>query len=332
MPFNVSPSSYRGGDYLFQGITNAANSITGAIQHFGDTADQAAKADALMQYLSQQSDPVTGKPMIDPKSLQAYQNHSQRQRAYLAGGITAGMSLAQALQHYSQASALNQAKLNAIQQPFMRVDGQLFRQPGGPVPVSATSPVEAGRQQRFEAKQQATALNARIKLAQNQQKEVGTQLEDLGYAGDPGSLLDSSVHKGGVMSGKTFQPTDPANPNNPQTHIQVGGGAAYDIPTFHRLQGIALKHQQLQGIINSGLQQQAGTGVGAAPAGGAAAATGGITTVNTPAEARALPPGTRYRAASWPPGRYAVIPGTAATAAPASDEEATDTGSTDEEE
>src|SRR4029077_4464764 len=104
MPFTVSPSSYRGGDYLFQGISNAANSITGAIQHFRDTADQAAKADALMQYLSQQSDPVTGKPMIDPKTLQSYQNHSQRQRAYLAGGITAGMSLVPALQHYAMAN------------------------------------------------------------------------------------------------------------------------------------------------------------------------------------------------------------------------------------
>lgn len=274
-----------------------------------------------MQYLSQQQDPVTGKPMIDPKSLQAYQNHSQRQRAYLAGGITAGMSLAQALGHYSQATQLTQAKLDAIKQPFVRVDGQLYRQPGGPVPVSVAAPAEQGRQQRFEAKQQATALNAKIKLAQNQQKDVATQLEDLGYAGDPGSLLNSDLHKGGVAPGGKFQPTDPTNPAIPQTHIQVGGGASYDIPTFKRLQGIAQTHQKLQGIINSGLEQQAGGGGGPAAAG----ATGGITTVNTPDEARKLPPGTRYRAASWPTGRYAVIPGTAAATTTADDTSNDDT-------
>lgn len=57
-----------------------------------------------MNYLSQQQDPTTGKPIIDPKSLQAYQQHSQRERAYLAGGITAGMSLVPALQHYALAN------------------------------------------------------------------------------------------------------------------------------------------------------------------------------------------------------------------------------------
>ena len=142
MPFTVSPSSYRGGDYLFQGISNAANSITGAIQHFGDTADQAAKADALMQYLSQQSDPVTGKPMIDPKTLQSYQNHSQRQRAYLAGGITAGMSLVPALQHYAQANQRVPYKVGGNEYQIAPSQAaQLQTQQANKVPTVATEVV-----------------------------------------------------------------------------------------------------------------------------------------------------------------------------------------------
>jgi hypothetical protein len=271
-----------------------------------------------MNYLSQQTDPVTGKPIIDPKALQTYMQHSSRQRAFVAGGVQAGMTLANALQHAGYANQEIQARTGLY-------NAQTTKALAPAVP----SPVEAGRQARFQAKQDATALNAKIKLAQNQQKDAGTQLEDLGYAGDPGSLLDSSVHKGGVMSGKQFVPTDPNDPNKPQTHIQVGGGASFDMPTFKRLQGIAQRHQQLQGIINTGLQQQAGGG------GGAAAGTGGLTTVNTPDEARALPPGTKYRAASWPAGRYAVIPGTPAattTAAPANGADDTTGDNTDDEE
>jgi hypothetical protein len=68
-----------------------------------------------MQYLSQQQDPTTGKPIIDQKALQAYMNHSQQQRAYVAGGMTAGMSLVQALQHGGYAGRETLARTNLYQ-------------------------------------------------------------------------------------------------------------------------------------------------------------------------------------------------------------------------
>ena len=103
MPFTVSPAAYKGGDYLFQGISNAANSIGGAINQYAQISDQATQSDALMNYLSQQNDPVSGKPIISPSALQDYQNHSLRQRAFVAGGTQAGMAALQALQHYGLA-------------------------------------------------------------------------------------------------------------------------------------------------------------------------------------------------------------------------------------
>jgi hypothetical protein len=104
MPFTVSPSSYRGGDYLFQGISNAANSITGAIKEYQDMANQGTQARALMTYLSQQVDPVTGKPVIDDKAMKDFLHHDSRQQAYIAGGMRAGMATMQALGHYAAAS------------------------------------------------------------------------------------------------------------------------------------------------------------------------------------------------------------------------------------
>jgi hypothetical protein len=196
MPFTVSPSSYRGGDYLFQGISNAANSITGAIQHFGDTADQANKADALMQYLSQQTDPVTGKPMIDPKSLQAYQNHSQRQRAYLAGGITAGMSLAQALGHYSQA---------AQKVPYS-VGGQTYNI--APSLAAQLQTQQANKEPRVPTQVGDKTLN----LEPGTSAHVELEKQRIDLAKQPKGLTQQQIFEQQVQKDKAFQDKIKASP------------------------------------------------------------------------------------------------------------------------
>lgn len=100
MPFNPQ-ATYIGGQLLGQGIQSLGQGIGGAIQQYQNISDQATQSDALMTYLSQQIDPVTNKPIIDPKTLQSYQQHSARQRAYIAGGVDAGMTLAQHLGRYA---------------------------------------------------------------------------------------------------------------------------------------------------------------------------------------------------------------------------------------
>jgi hypothetical protein len=100
MPFNPQ-ATYMGGQLLGQGLANLGQGIGGTIQGYQDIADRANQSDALMNYLSQQADPATGKPIIDPKTLQTYQQHSARERAFVAGGMTAGMSLVQHLGRYA---------------------------------------------------------------------------------------------------------------------------------------------------------------------------------------------------------------------------------------
>lgn len=111
----MDPSSYKGGQFLFQGITNAAGSLTDALKHYQDIADQADQADATMGYLHQQVDPVTGKPVIDDKAFQSFQQHNQRQRAHIGGGIFAGMALMQTLQHLGYANRETLARTNLLQ-------------------------------------------------------------------------------------------------------------------------------------------------------------------------------------------------------------------------
>jgi hypothetical protein len=77
--------------------------------------DKATQSDALMKYLSQQTDPVTGKPVISPQVLQDYQQHNMRQRAFVAGGITAGQAVMQSLQHLGYANRETLAKTNLYQ-------------------------------------------------------------------------------------------------------------------------------------------------------------------------------------------------------------------------
>jgi hypothetical protein len=196
VPFTVSPSSYVGGQLLAQGINTAAQGITGAIQHFSDTADQANKADALMQYLSQQTDPTTGKPMFDQKALQAYQNHSQRQRAYIAGGITAGMSLVPALQHY--------ARVN--QQVPYQVGGQTYN----------IAPAEAARLQTQQANKVPpvpTEVGGKtINLPPSSAASAELEKQRIDLAKQPKGLTQQQVFQQQQAVDKAFQDKIKASP------------------------------------------------------------------------------------------------------------------------
>jgi hypothetical protein len=196
MPFDVSPSSYRGGDYLFQGLTNAANSITGAIQHFGDTADQAARADALIHYLSQQTDPVTGKPVIDKKALEDYLHHSTRQRAYVAGGITAGMSLAQALGHYSAAT----------QRVPYAVSGHTYNI--APSQAAQLQTQQAQQEPRVPTKVGETTLN----LTPGQAASAITEQQRIDLSKQPKGLTQQEIFRQQVEKEKAFQDKIKASP------------------------------------------------------------------------------------------------------------------------
>jgi hypothetical protein len=114
LPFNPQ-ATYVGGQLLGQGLANLGQGIGGTIQGYQDIADKANQSDALMNYLSQQQDPATGKPIVDQKALQTYMQHSARQRAFVAGGLTAGMSLVQHLQQYAQENRESLAHTNLYQ-------------------------------------------------------------------------------------------------------------------------------------------------------------------------------------------------------------------------
>jgi hypothetical protein len=293
MPFNPH-AEYTGWKALSAGIAGAGQSIGDALQQYEKDKANAAWGDTTFDWIAKN---VHG--AIDPETLAKYHKASAKERAQMALG--AQWNVVQGM------SAL--ARQQAMEQPFVNVNGQLFARPGAPRPVYAQSPAEQGREARFRTREANRRQDAQIKLAQGQLKTVEGQLTDLtGGVTDPDAFLDPSLHQGGYLAGKQFKQSDPnakaaGADLTPQTHIRVGGtGTPYDIPTFNRLQKLAQQRKQLQGVINTGLQQQAG--------GGAGAAGGGIVTVNSPAEAQKLPPGTRYRA---PDGKVRIIPGAATT-------------------
>jgi hypothetical protein len=253
MPFTVSPSSYRGGDYLFQGITNAAGSLTDALKHYQDIADQADQADATMGYLHQQIDPVTGKPVIDDKAFQSFQQHNQRQRAHIGGGIFAGMKLMETLQHLGYAGRESLAHTNYYQAEAQRARAQAESEGAGG---------GAGPGKIWSNELGGYATPAQAKRAYNLSPAGVVQNN---YGVTPADIFNSKIHEAGTVTtdpstgAKTFK-NDPAG-----DQIRIGGATGVTMP---RVEHEIFKRQLT--MAGQAPDAAAGGPAGAGPAGGGA--------------------------------------------------------------
>jgi hypothetical protein len=273
MPFTVSPAAYKGGDYLFQGITNAAQGITGAIKQYTDLADQTTQSDALMKYLSQQNDPTTGKPIISPGTLQDYQNHSMRQRAFIAGGMQAGNSFVQALQHASAANRETLQRGNAYQAAAVKSYADAADTSGG-------GGADSGKIWCNELNGYATATqcnNARLKTTTGQLQQ--------NYGLPPDALFNSAIHEAGNVTTDATSGARTFNPDANGSFIRIGardpntGVVDPNKGVFMPMQEFNIYKRQL-GMTGF---QPGGAGGGAASAGGgsvpvATSQSGGVTT------------------------------------------------------
>jgi hypothetical protein len=246
MPFTVSPSSYRGGDYLFQGISQAAQGITGAINQYAQIADQTTQSDALMKYLSQQQDPVSGKPIIDKKALEDYQNHSMRQRAFVAGGMQAGMHLTDALQKLGYANRESLAHTNYYTAEAQRARATAEGGGTGAGPGKIWCDVLGG----YATPTQCN--NARAKTTEGQLKT--------NYGLDAPAIFNSKIHEAGD------QTTDPASGaktftnNDKGAFIRIGGPTGVVMP---KAEHEIYKRQLTMGGYDPTAGTQAGGGGGA---------------------------------------------------------------------
>ena len=275
-----------------RGIEHGTDALADALKTYSQDKANAAWGDTVVDFLSKN---VPGS--ISPDALERYHKAGMKEKAQIA--LAGQWNAIQGLGAYNQ--------MQAIKQPFVTVNGQLMRRPGAPVPVNPRAVQDVQAQQRFNIQQQQRRTDAQVKLAESEAKNIDAQLSNMGYTGDYNALLDSSQHKGGVtQKDGSFLATDPAK--GPQNAIQIGGTDVLDMGTFNRAKALAARRKTVDGIINQALTVDASGG--GAGTGGGASTDGGIVTVNSPQEAQQLQPGTKYRAANWPPGRYATIPGT----------------------
>ena len=186
--------------------------------------DQANQSDALMNYLNQQTDPVTGKQIIPDSALKDYMNHSMRQRAFAAGGIQSGMQLANTLQKlgYANREALGRTNLYQAQATKAYADAaDTAANPGGADSGKIWCDVLNG----YSTPTQCN--NARLKTTTGQLQQ--------NYGLKPDDLFNSAIHEAGTVAvnpttgAKTFNP-DPNGDN-----IRIGARNAPDavrlIPT-----------------------------------------------------------------------------------------------------
>jgi|SRR5215475_210629 len=306
MPFNPQ-ATYIGGQLIGQGLSNFGQNLGEALQQYHREHQQQIAADETALNLTQ-TPGYDGKPVLSKGAYERYMAASGSQHAAKLAGLL------QSLQVGYQALGAYEKRLN-INQPFLNVNGQLFRRPGAPLPVTQPGMLgEQGRQRRFDTRQNTIAIQAQNKLAENQIKQLDTSLADLGYSGDSADLLNSNLHKGGYIgSDKKFHASDPTSTDPkadkaPQTTIQIGGRDTLDKPTFDRAQRLAQQRMKLQAGINQNLQTLANPG-GAGLGGGGGS---GVVRVNSVAEAQRLPPGSVYLA---PDGKKYRIPYPANTTA-----------------
>jgi hypothetical protein len=241
MAFNPQ-ATYYGGQLLGQGLSSIGQGIGGAIQQYQDISDKATQSDALMQYLSQQTDPVTGKPIIDPKTLQAYQQHSQRQRAFVAGGMHAGMTLADSLQKLGYANQETQARTKLYQAQATKT-----AEPGIPTqvgdktinlpPTSAASAEQekqriALEQQRVDIAKQPKGLTQQQVFQQQAEKDKAFQAKIQAspeydftkkYAVQPQQVLTPDVLDPTKQAYRLFQTDAKGNPTEIQPEYDQYG-------------------------------------------------------------------------------------------------------------
>jgi hypothetical protein len=235
MPFNPQ-ATYIGGQLLAQGIQSAGQSIGGAIQQYQNILDEATKSDAQMNYLSQQVDPVTGKPIIDPKTLQNYMQHSARQRAFVAGGVNAGMTLAQHLQRYALENRETLARTNELTAHAAYLQNQAA-QGAGPGGSPGKGKIWSDELGGWATPAQADAARRRT--------TQGYLMQSYGLT--PDQIFDSKQHEAGTV---TIDPTTGAkkftnDPNGDQ--IRIGGATGVMMPKAeHEIYKRQLQHQGFQ--------------------------------------------------------------------------------------
>ena len=245
MAFNPQ-ATYIGGQLLGQGLANLGQGIGGTIKGYQDIADQAAQSDALMTYLSQQTDPATGKPVVDQKALQSYMQHSARQRAFVAGGLNAGMELAHHLQKYAQENRESLAHTNYY---TAAAQHQAAEAAGGGAPGKGK--VWSNELGGYATPAQADAARRRTPAGYLAQT----------YGLTPEQIFNSKIHKAGTAVKDPNTGALKFTPDDKGDQIQIGGDTGVIMP---RAEHEVYKRQlQMSGYDPS--NPAAGGGAGGAP-------------------------------------------------------------------
>jgi hypothetical protein len=272
------------------GLSSLGQGISQALQEFQARQDKVNQSDALMQELSQTQKP-DGKPYIDAKTYQDYLNHSQTQRAAIAGAKIGAMKIVQAGQQAYDASQKSQAQTlieqakarivsKAADEPFFELRGQVGRNTptgavlGGVGTGSGQADLNAQKEARIAANQTAG-------LALKRRKEIGSIFKNEGYS--PEDFNPENLAPGTFDSDGKFVPVQQGQQPNA---IAIKQG---DDPSKYPAFGLdeANKYVSLNQEYNK-LGQVAFSGL-----------TGGKQTapvqVTSPDQARALPSGTLYQ-------------------------------------
>lgn len=243
MPFTVSPSSYKGGDYLFQGISNAANSMTEALQKYADDKARVGMSDTIMDYA--QSVPGA----VSPEALKKYHEANAKEKAYIAMGATSNLKNLFGQQAQEWQNRTNAAHANYYQQAARNQAAEA--EAGG---------AGAGRGKVWSDELGGYATPAQAARAQKLTPEGQIQSN---YGLTTQDIFNSKIHEAGTAAkdpstgATTFTPADKGD------QIRIGGEKGVVMP---RAEHEVYKRQ---------LEQRGYDPATGARAGPAAAGTGG---------------------------------------------------------
>lgn len=147
MAFTVSPSSYQGGAFLFQGLSNlgqgVAGGITGALDRYEKEHNEQVKADELAYNLTQQTG-YDGKPILSQSAFERLMSHRAGDRAAQMSGILAALKMGQEAGSQGAENRLKTAQANYYTQrdePFTpSIENLPNPATGETTPVLRTSP------------------------------------------------------------------------------------------------------------------------------------------------------------------------------------------------